>query len=199
MLYIVQDQVYPSAPSLWYFIWVVCVSVDYTRCSGRTSVNLFDSSLQNLAGPQDLYFSISVPAERSCWRVSRAESVHFCWRKLLCHFSSSTTFPFYSSVSIGWYCGTGVVGLIWCRSLSLSHALSTSFKKKIISQQMDIENCIYISLLELSVVNLRTYINSHILQHSTSQVMDIMDMSSICKTLYNINCYSSFLIRLGVS
>ena len=38
----------------------------YTRCSGRTWVYLFDSSLQNLAVPQYLYPHIRVPVERSC-------------------------------------------------------------------------------------------------------------------------------------
>ena len=37
-----------DVPSLWWSTWAVCASAGYTRCSGRTSVYLFDSSLQNL-------------------------------------------------------------------------------------------------------------------------------------------------------
>ena len=40
---------------------------------------------------------------------------------------SSTIFPFLFFLSIGWYCGAVVFGLIGCRSLSLSLALPTSF------------------------------------------------------------------------
>ena len=40
---------------------------------------------------------------------------------------SSTIFPFHFFLSIGWYCGAEVFGLIGCISLSLSLALPTSF------------------------------------------------------------------------
>ena len=41
--------------------------------------------------------------------------------------SSSTLFHFLFFLSIGWYCGAEVFGLIRCISLSLSLALPTSF------------------------------------------------------------------------
>ena len=44
---------------------------------------------------------------------------------------SSTIFPFLFFLSIGWYCGPGIFGLIGCSSLSLSLALSTSFNNNI--------------------------------------------------------------------
>ena len=42
-------------------------------------------------------------------------------------FLPSTILPFLFLLSIGWYCGAGVFGLIGCRSLSPSLALPTSF------------------------------------------------------------------------
>ena len=47
------------------------------------------------------------------WRVSRAGPMLLYWPKL-----------------IGWYCGAGVFGLIWCTALSLSLALPTFFNNK---------------------------------------------------------------------
>ena len=41
--------------------------------------------------------------------------------------TASTIFPFLFFLSIGWYCGARVVGLIRCISLSLSLALPTFF------------------------------------------------------------------------
>ena len=43
----------------------ICANGSYTRCSGRTSVNLCTSSLQNLAVQQNFYSSFGVPLERS--------------------------------------------------------------------------------------------------------------------------------------
>ena len=39
----------------------------------------------------------------------------------------TTLFPFLFFLSVGWYCGAGVFGLIGCISLSLSLALQTFF------------------------------------------------------------------------
>ena len=47
--------------------------------------------------------------------------------KLLYPYYSSTIFPCLFFLSIDWYCGAGVFGLIGCISLSLSLALPTSF------------------------------------------------------------------------
>ena len=56
-------------------------------------------------------------------RDSRAGPMLLYWPKLL--------YPYYSRLlfflSIGWYCGAGVFGLIGCTSLSLSLALPTIF------------------------------------------------------------------------
>ena len=59
------------------------------------------------------------------WQVSRAEPMLFYWPNLL--YSYYTIFPYLFFLSIGWYCGVGVFGLIGCISLSLSIALPTSF------------------------------------------------------------------------
>ena len=93
------------APSYWCTTWTVCASAGYTRCSGRTSVYLCASLLQNLAAPQGFYFPLSVPLERSCrlrnrrcgtGGFSRAGPKYFIGRGcsipfsllLFCHFSS---------------------------------------------------------------------------------------------------------------
>ena len=44
-----------------------CANAGYKRCSGRTSVHLCASSLQNLAVPHDFYSPLSVALERSCF------------------------------------------------------------------------------------------------------------------------------------
>ena len=62
------------------------------------------------------------------WRVSRAWPMFFYWPKLLDPYYILLFFPFdLFFLSIGWYCGAGVFGLIGCISLSLSLALPTSF------------------------------------------------------------------------
>ena len=48
--------------------YAVCASAGYTRCSGRTSVNLCASSLQNPAGP--VLFSVSLWNDL-CWLCIR--------------------------------------------------------------------------------------------------------------------------------
>ena len=71
------------------------------------------------------------------WRVSRAGPMLFYWPKLLYPYYSLLLFPFLFFLSIGWYCGAGVFGLIGCISLSLSLALPTFFNNnnnKIIPQ-----------------------------------------------------------------
>ena len=59
------------------------------------------------------------------WRVWSAELMLLYWPKLLYPYYS--LFPFLFFLSIGWYCGAGVFGLIGCTSLSLSLALPTFF------------------------------------------------------------------------
>ena len=52
------------------------------------------------------------------WRVSRAGPMPLYWPKLLYPFFTSTLFPFLFFLSIFWYCGAVVFGLIGCISLS---------------------------------------------------------------------------------
>ena len=60
------------------------------------------------------------------WRVSRAGPMLLYWPKLLYpYYIVFYFFPLSLFLSIGWYCGAGVFGLIWCIPLSLSLALST--------------------------------------------------------------------------
>ena len=49
------------------------------------------------------------------------------WPKLLYPYYSLLLFSRFSSLSIGWYCGAGVFGLMECVSLSFSLALPTFF------------------------------------------------------------------------
>ena len=59
------------------------------------------------------------------WRVSRAGPMFFIGLSCSIPFCLLLFFPFF--LSICWYRGAGVVGLIRCRLLSLSLALRTSF------------------------------------------------------------------------
>ena len=62
------------------------------------------------------------------WWVSRELPMLLYWPKLLYpYYSLLLSFPFSSLLSIDWYCGAGVFGLIGCISLSLSLALPTFF------------------------------------------------------------------------
>ena len=62
------------------------------------------------------------------WRVSRAGPILFYWTKLLYpYYRLLLFFPFLFFLSIGWYCGDDVFGLIGCISLFLSLALLTFF------------------------------------------------------------------------
>ena len=114
----------------------VSASAGYTRCSGRTSVHLCASSLQNLTVPQDLYSPHSVPLERSCQPCIRWCGTVGFQEQGQCFFfgrgCSISTIVFYSFtflffLSIGLYCAAGVFGLIGCISHSLSLALPTFF------------------------------------------------------------------------
>ena len=60
-------------------------------------------------------------------RVLRAGPMLIYWLKLLYPFLSSTIFFFLFFLSIGWYCGDEVFGLIEWHSLSSSLALPTPF------------------------------------------------------------------------
>ena len=123
IIYAVQDAgVIRCALYLWCSTWAVCAGACYTRCRDRTSVHLCVSSLQNLAVPHDFYSSVSKPVERSWWPrirwcgtggfqeqgkcifivlAARSPFVSYCFSFLIFH-------------SMGWYCGVGVFGLIWC-------------------------------------------------------------------------------------
>ena len=57
---------------------------------------------------------------------SRANAFFYWPRLLYPHYSLLLFFPLFF-LSIGWYCGAGVFGLIGCILLSLSLALPTSF------------------------------------------------------------------------
>ena len=100
------------------------------------SVYLCAAWLQNLAVPHVFYSPLSVPLERSCLLSVRwCESGGF-QEQGQCFFiglsCSIHTLVFYyvfiSLLSVGWYCGAGVFGLIGYNiSFSLSLALLTSF------------------------------------------------------------------------
>ena len=106
-----------------------CASAGYTRCPGHTSVYLCAALLQNLAVPQDFCSLLSVPRKRSCWPhfrwcglagvKSRANTFLLALAALYLQ-QSSPIFLFLFLLSIGWYWGAGVFGLIGCISLSLS-------------------------------------------------------------------------------
>ena len=81
----------------------------------------------DLAVPQDFYSSRSVSVERSDWRVLRAGPTYFLMA-LAAH--SLFLFNYFLSIvflSMGWYYGAGVFGLIGCISLSPSLGLPTFF------------------------------------------------------------------------
>ena len=91
---------------------------------------------QNLVVQQDFYSLLCVPLERSANPVF--DGVGLAGSKSRVNASllalaalslllSSTFFPFLFFLSIGWYCGAGVLGLIGCIPLSLSLALQTVF------------------------------------------------------------------------
>ena len=61
------------------------------------------------------------------WYVSRAGPMLLYWPKLLYPYTVFYFFSFLFFLSIGWYCGAGVFGLIGCIPLSLSLALPTFF------------------------------------------------------------------------
>ena len=62
------------------------------------------------------------------WWISRAGPMLLCWPKLLYpYYSLLLFFPFFFFLSIGWYCGAGIFGLIGCISLSPSLALPIFF------------------------------------------------------------------------
>ena len=66
---------------------------------------------------------------------------------------SSTIFPFLFFLSIGWYCGAGVFGLIGCISLSLNLSLPTFFNNNSNSNNnnnnMDGYWCVYLPTYHL--------------------------------------------------
>ena len=97
-------------------------------------IYLFYSSLQT-SQCRRTFILFSVPCRTilqtlyslvSDWRISRSGPIPFYWPNLLYPFLSSTILPFLFFLSISWYCGAGVLGLIWCISLSLGLALPTS-------------------------------------------------------------------------
>ena len=101
------------------------------------------------------------------------------WAKLLFPYYSLLFFPFLFFLSIGWYCGAGVFGLIGCTSLSLSLALPTFFNNnKIIilycSTHFDVPRVLYRNLKQFTSsngtqFNLRPF-DSHLQTSSTSEI-----------------------------
>ena len=87
-----------------------CSTLQYSR----TFIPLSVSLLNDLLTPYSMVWD---------WRVSRAGPMLFYWPKLLFPYYSLLLFPFLIFLSIGWYCGAGVFGLIGCIPLSLSLAL----------------------------------------------------------------------------
>ena len=61
------------------------------------------------------------------WRFSRAGTMFFYWPKSSIPTIVICSFSIFFFLSIGWYCGAGVFGLIGCISFSLSLALPTFF------------------------------------------------------------------------
>ena len=107
-------------------------SAGYMCCFGCSTVYICASLLRNLAVPQDFY-SLAV----SLWNdladsvfdgvglvgfKSRANA--FYWPRSLFIFYC---FPCLFVLSLGSYCGAGVIGLIGCKLLSPSLALPTFF------------------------------------------------------------------------
>ena len=97
------------------------------------SVHLCPSSLQNLAVPQYFYSPGSVPVERPSDPVFDGEGLEgfkSTFNALKLAYAARSSFVFYFFhflffLSIGWYCGDGVFGLIRCKSLYHSFALPT--------------------------------------------------------------------------
>ena len=105
--------------------WLRCIG---TWCLGA-SVHLSTASLQNLAVQQDFYSSLGVPLERSFWPRIRWYGTGGFQEQGQCFYIGISCsirtivfycFPFLFFLSIGWYCGADVSGLIGCILLSLS-------------------------------------------------------------------------------
>ena len=110
IIYAVQDQVWPDAPSLWRSICALCAYPGYTRCFDLTSVYLCASSLQT-----SQYHRTFIPLSVSLWNDLvdpvfddvglagfKSMSNAFLLALLLSPFLSSTifsfsSFPLYSS------------------------------------------------------------------------------------------------------
>ena len=117
------------------------LSVDRTcQCypwySGHTLVYLRAASPQNLALPDDFYFTLSVPLERSCRPCIRwCETGGFqdqgqCFFNGLSYSIPTIVFYYFSLSLLSVYrlvCGAGVFGLIGSRSLFISHSFSQRF------------------------------------------------------------------------
>ena len=117
----------------------------YKRCTGRTSVHLCPSSLQNLAVQKDFYYPIIVVSLWRIlltsfsmvwdWRVSRTKPMHFIGRScsiptIVFYYFSLSLLSIYRLVLWGW-----VFGLIGCMSLSLSLSLPTFYNNNINKQE----------------------------------------------------------------
>ena len=135
-MYAVKDQVYPMH-SLYGALSGPYVPVRVTH--GALVAHL---SMRRLAAEPCSTAGLIFPSQCPCgtilhtlysmvwyWRVSRATPMLFYCPKLLYPYHSLHLFLIVSLCSIGWYCGAGAFGLIGGISLSLSRALTISFKK----------------------------------------------------------------------
>ena len=111
IMYAVQDQVLPDAPSLWCSTWAASSGACYTRCYYLTSVYLCASLMQNLA--------VSISMERSWWlRIRWCGTGGFYAQSQCCFLGLgvrsifvSNWFPFLFFHSMSWYCEGWVFGL----------------------------------------------------------------------------------------
>ena len=86
------------------------------RSSARLFIAISVSLWNNLADPHSMVWN---------WWVLCAGLIHFHWPKQFTPPLSFTVFLFF--LCILWYCGTGLFGLIGCKSLSPSISLPTFF------------------------------------------------------------------------
>ena len=102
----------PTAPSAWCSNWTVRACAGYTRCSGCTSIFLYDSTLQNLTvsttGPlfpsQCPFGTILLTLYYMVWDwlVFEAGSILFYLPKLLYPYVSLSLLSVYRLVLWGW-------------------------------------------------------------------------------------------------
>ena len=91
----------------------------------------------------------------------------FCWPKLLIpYYSLLLFFPFLFFLSIGWYCGAEVIGLIRCISLSLSLTLPTFFNNNNNNKlKIDLALCKVQNVLKMTTLSPYRQFSRGVTQH----------------------------------